>query len=105
MLSQFGIALGVAGAALGLQWRTSEHAAVLSQRFSTDDAVFSHLAGKLGEQFAASHGVQAGQVAVATLAQQLNQQAALLSSLDYFGFLAVVALTGGLVMSVQRVMK
>jgi hypothetical protein len=44
-------------------------------------------------------------VAVATLAQQLNQQAALLSSLDYFGFLAVVALTGGLVMSVQRVMK
>jgi MFS family permease len=105
MLSQFGIAVGVAGAALGLQWRTSEHAAVLSQRFSTDDAVFSHLAGKLGEQFAASHGVQAGQVAVATLAQQLNQQAALLSSIDYFGLLAVVALTGGLVMSVQRVMK
>jgi MFS family permease len=105
MLSQFGVALGVAGAALSLQWRTSEHTAVLSQRFSTDDALFGQLAGKLGEQFAASHGAQAAQVAVATLAQQLTQQAALLSSLDYFGFLAVIALTGALVMSVQRVMK
>lgn len=105
MLSQFGVALGVAGAALGLQWRNSEHVAVLLRRFSADDANFSAVAGRLAEQFGASHGAQAAQVAVATLAQQVNQQATLLSSLDYFGFIAALGLAGALLMSLQRVLK
>ncbi len=105
MLSQFGVALGVAAAALGLQWRNSEHLAVLLQRFNAEDMTFSRLAGQLGEQFTASHGAQAAQVAVATLAQQVNQQATLLSSLDYFGFLIVLGVAGALLMSVQRVLK
>ncbi len=105
MLSQFGSAFGVAAAALGTQWRTSEHVAVLNTRFSSGDAAFTQAASQLGEQFAASHGAQAAQVAVATLAQQLNQQAALLSSLDYFGFLAAGALVMAAVMTVQRVLK
>jgi MFS family permease len=105
MLSQFGVSLGVAGAALGLQWRNSEHLSVLVRRFSADDAIFSGVAGQLGEQFGASHGAQAAQVAVATLVQQVNQQATLLSSLDYFGFLVALGLVGALVMMAQRVLK
>jgi hypothetical protein len=105
MLSQFGVSLGVAGAALGLQWRNSEHLSVLVRRFSADDAIFSGIAGQLGEQFGASHGAQAAQVAVATLVQQVNQQATLLSSLDYFGFLVALGLVGALVMTAQRVLK
>jgi MFS family permease len=105
MLSQFGVSMGVASAALGLQWRNSEHLAVLVQRFSPDDAIFSGLSAQLGGQFSASHGAQASQVAVATLAQQVNQQAILLSSLDYFGFLAALGLVGAIVMVTQRVLK
>ena len=105
MLSQFGVSLGIAGAALGLQWRNSEHLSVLLQRFHAEDAAFGNVAGQLGEQFAAAHGAQAPLVAVATLAQQLNQQAILLSSLDYFGFLAVLGVAGALLMLAQRVLK
>jgi len=105
MLSQFGVAAGVAGAALGLQWRNSEHVSVLLRHFNGEDPAFSQLAGRLTEQFTASHGAQAAQVAVATLAQQLYQQATLLSCLDYFGFLAALGLAGALLMSVQRVLK
>jgi hypothetical protein len=75
------------------------------RRFSADDAIFSGVAGQLGEQFGASHGAQAAQVAVATLVQQVNQQATLLSSLDYFGFLVALGLVGALVMMAQRVLK
>jgi MFS family permease len=105
MLSQFGVGLGVAGAALGLQWRNSEHMAILTRGFGAADTNFSGLAGQLGEQFGASHGAQAAQLALATLAQQVNQQATLLSSLDYFGVLVVLGVCGALVMSLQRVLK
>ena len=105
MLSQFGIASGVALAALGLQWRGSAHLAVLVERYNPDDAAFSALASQLSAQFEASHGAQAAKIAIATLAQQLNQQAILLSSFDYFGFLVVVGLAGALLMLAQRVLK
>lgn len=105
MLSQFGIAMGVAGASLGLQWRSSVHLAALLPRFNADDAVFSALAAPLSAQFTASHGAQAAAAALGTLAQQLNQQVILLSSLDYFGFLAVLGLLGALLMMLQRVLK
>lgn len=105
MLSQFGIAAGVAGAALSLQWRTGEHYAALTSRFNQGDAAFSQALGKLGEAFAASHGAQAAQLAVGQLAQQLNQQATLLASLDYFRFLLLFALACGAAMMAQRVLK
>ncbi|TFW21449.1 MFS transporter [Duganella callida] len=105
MLSQFGVALGVALAALGLQWRGSTYLSVLVERFHTDDPVFNGLAAQLSGQLAASHGQQATMAAIATLAQQLNQQAILLSSFDYFGFLVVVGLAGVLLMLAQRVLK
>jgi MFS family permease len=105
MLSQFGVSLGIACSALGLQWRTSEHLAVLVQRFSPGDAVFNEVAGQLATQFDTSHGTQAASVAIATLAQQVNQQAVLLSALDYFGFLVVLGVLGALLMVTQRVLK
>ena len=105
MMSQFGVSLGIAGAALGLQWRSSEHLSVLLQRFHPEDTAFSTLATQLGEQFSASHAAQAPAVAIATLAQQMNQQAVLLSSLDYFGFLVVVGLLGAMLMISQRILK
>jgi MFS family permease len=105
MMSQFGVATGVAGAALCLQWRGGEHLAVLVERFNSGDAAFSGLSAQLSGQFAASHGAQSASVALGTLAQQLNQQAVLLSSLDYFGFLAVAGLLGAALMVVQRVLK
>lgn len=105
MLSQFGVAMGVAISALGLQWRNSEHATALVRHAGSGDAVFSQMASQLAEQFASSHGAQAAQVAIATLAQQLNQQAVMLSSVDYFGVMAAVGVGGALLMSVQRVLK
>lgn len=105
MLSQLGIALGVSAAALGTQWRTSVHAAVLNARFNGGDTAFNQLAGVLGEHFSTSQGTQAEQLTLATLAQQLNQQAALLASIDYFSFLAAGALLMCLVMGMQRVLK
>lgn len=105
MLSQFGVALGVALSALGLQWRGSVHLSVLLERFRADDAAFSQLAAQLSGQFAVAHGQQAPALAIATLAQQLNQQTILLSSLDYFGFLVALGLAGALLMLAQRVLK
>ena len=105
MLSQFGLAAGVAGAALGLQWRTGEHYAVLTGRFAHGDAVFDQVLGQLTATFAASHGAQASQVALSQLVQQLNQQSTLLASLDYFSFLVVFALVGAVAMMGQRVLR
>lgn len=105
MLSQFGLAAGAAGAALTLQWRSSEHMAVLARQFDSSGTAFQAAAEQLAGQFTASHGAQAAQMAVATLAQQLNQQAALLSAVDYFGFLAVFAVGCGLLMALQRVLR
>jgi MFS family permease len=105
MLSQFGVGMGAAGAALGLQWRSSEHLAVLVQHFHGEDARFGALSNQLSGQFAGSHGPQAAMAALGALAQQLNQQATLLSALDYFSYLAGLGLLGALLMIVQRVLK
>jgi len=105
MLSQFGVAMGAAGAALGLQWRGSEHAAVLVQYFHAEDPRFSAVSDQLAGQFASSHGAQAAMAALGSLGQQLNQQATLLSSLDYFGCLVGIGLLGAILMIVQRVLK
>jgi len=105
MMSQFGVSLGSAGAALFLQWRSSAHLSALVERFAPGDAVFNGVAGQLSEQFSASYGAQAAQAATATLAQQVSQQAVLLSSLDFFGFLVGLGLLGATVMMAQRILK
>lgn len=105
MLSQFGVALGVSGAVLGTQWRTSIHFAALTTRFNGGDTAFIEAANVLGERWSASQGAQAGQLSLATLAQQLSQQAALLAAIDYFSLLAAGALLMCIVLGVQRVLK
>ncbi|MFL6708265.1 MAG: MFS transporter [Massilia sp.] len=105
MLSQFGVAMGVAGANVLLQWRNSAHTAVLVENFHAANPGYSALTERLTEQFSITDGAQAGAKALGSLAQQLNQQATLLSSLDYFGFLAGFALVAAVVMMVQRVLK
>jgi DHA2 family multidrug resistance protein len=98
MMSQFGIALGVAGSTLVLQWRTAEHSTVLAQRFVNGDPVFT----ALRDQLASQSGVQ---LATAQLSQMLNQQATLLAGLDYFHLLMVVALLAAIGMFVQRIFR
>ncbi|MRW85432.1 MFS transporter [Pseudoduganella sp. FT26W] len=98
MMSQFGVAAGVAVAALSLQWRNGEHYTALVARFGNGDAAFNEAVARLAQ-------TQPAQVAVGQLAQQLNQQAILLASLDYFGFLVVFSLLGIGVMTLQRVLK
>jgi len=105
MMSQFGVAFGIAVAALSTQWRFSMHLDALSAHFNSGDAVFTQTAGLLSEQFFSSQGAQTSQLIMATLVQQLNQQAVLVSSLDYFALLALCGLLMCVVMSVQRVLK
>jgi MFS family permease len=105
MLSQFGVGMGAAGAALGLQWRSSEHLAVLVQHFHAQDPGFNALSEHLAGQFAGSHGAQAAMAGLGVLAQQLSQQATLLSALDYFASLAGLGLLAALLMIAQRVLK
>jgi len=108
MLSQFGIALGIAAATLLQQWRTAEHYAVLNRRFVSGDAELGRLLEQLTGAFGAAMGAQggtggpAGQAALAQLAQQLNQQAALLSQIEYFHALALLSIVLGVLLAWQR---
>jgi MFS transporter, DHA2 family, multidrug resistance protein len=98
MMSQFGIALGVAGATVVTQWRVSEHYAALGARFHGSDAVFV----AMRDQLAAKVGLQQ---ATARVTQMLMQQANLLAGLDYFSVLMLVALAATAVMMGQRILK
>lgn len=77
MMSQVGIALGMAGATLSLHWRIAEHATVLARRFANGDTVFTALRDQLASQGGA-------QMATAQLGQMVSQQAVLLASVDIF---------------------
>lgn len=106
MVSQFGIAFGSASATLMLQWRTSEHYAVLNQRFVGGDTELARLLEHLATFLTPSLGAQqAGQAALGQLAQLLNQQAALLSSLEYFTIVMVLSLAFAVIMFVQRLFR
>lgn len=98
MMSQFGIALGIAGSTVGMQWRVSEHYNVLTERFSNGDAIFSALRDQLSVQFGP-------QQAMAQLGQQLSQQATFLAGLDYFSLLMILAAISAVVMMAQRTFR
>lgn len=86
MGSQFGIALGVAGSTVALQWRIGEHYTLLAERLN-------------------QAALAAAPQALAQLAQTVNQQAALLAGIDYFKALMALALAAALAMALQRVFK
>lgn len=106
MLSQFGVALGIAAATLNLQWHTSVHYSVLSQRFTSGDTELTRLLEQLSGALTPALGAQqAGQAALGQLSQLLNQQATLLASLNYFSFIMVVAAVCAVMMWFQRVFR
>jgi hypothetical protein len=98
MMSQFGLALGVAGSTVAMQWRISEHYTILRERFNGGDAVFAALRDQLG-------GAVGIPQAIAQLAQLLAQQANLLAGLEYFSLLMLVAAVAAVLMMTQRVFK
>lgn len=105
MVAQFGMALGIAVATIVLQWRSTEHYAVLNRRFNGGDIAYADLSQQLADALATSSGSQALPLAIAQLAQQLSQQATLLACLDFFSGIAWVGALGALVMAAQRLMK
>ena len=98
MMSQFGIAVGIAGSTVAMQWRVSEHFNVLSERFNNADSAFVTLRDTLSSSIGP-------QQAMAQLAQSLNQQATLLAGLEYFSILMIVAAVLAAVMVTQRVFR
>lgn len=98
MMSQFGIALGIAGSTVAIQWRISEHYTSLGERFNGSDAVFAGIRDQLGAIVGAPQ-------AIAQLGQMLTQQSTLLAGLEYFSLLMVVAAVATLMMMVQRIFK
>ncbi len=106
MMSQFGIALGIAAATLALQWRTSEHIFQLSQHLQPGDPETTNLLEQMASNFSASHGPQqAAQLALVQLTQLLNQQATLLAGIEYFSVVMMLALVGAVTMALQRVFR
>jgi MFS family permease len=98
MGSQFGVALGVVGSTLLMQWRIGEHTTTLAERFHGGSAVFVGLRDQLNA------GMDAPQ-AVAQLSQMLTQQANLLAGLEYYSLLMVVAVALVGIAMIQRVFK
>jgi MFS family permease len=106
MLSQFGIGLGVALATAGFQWRVTAHYAVLNERFVAGNEEFVSRLQNLSALFGSSTGsVQAAQLALAQLAQQLGQQATLISSVEFSWLLMWIAAACAAAMCVQRIIK
>lgn len=98
MMSQFGIALGIAGSTVAMQWRVSEHFTFLSERFNNGDVAFVALRDQLS-------AVVGPQQAMAQLGQLLTQQATLLAGLDYFSALMIAAALSAVVMMAQRIFR
>lgn len=105
MVAQFAMALGVSLATIILQWRTTEHYGVLSTKFFMNEPIFLSHVQKIADAIASTAGAQAQSISIATLAQELTQQATLLACMDYFSLIAVVGIAGAVLMSVQRLMK
>ncbi|MEO6972393.1 MAG: MFS transporter [Rhodoferax sp.] len=106
MMAQAGIALGIALAAVGQQWRGAVHYETLAAHVSLSNPNFvdtlRHLEQALGTTTAAP---QAAQVALAQVAQMVSQQSTLLASIDHFGMIAVLGVLGALIAVVQRVLR
>lgn len=103
MLGQIAMAIGTTLATLFLQWRTTLQYNNLNGHFNPGDPLYQDSAQRL--TLALSPAVGAGpanQIAVATLAQDLHQQATLVASMEYFWVVIVVA---GVALGVSMVQK
>ncbi|MEO8779388.1 MAG: MFS transporter [Rhodanobacter sp.] len=106
MLAQAGIALGISVATLGQQWRTTVHYNMLNAQVTPDNPIYAATIQHLQDALGASIGqAQAGQVAVAEVAQMLLRQSTLLANIDHFNLIALLAALGIVVTLVQRVFR
>jgi MFS family permease len=106
MMSQAGIAMGITLATIGQQWRAAVHYEALSAQVNNYNANFvatlQSLQQALGTTLPAP---EAARVALAQVAQMVEQQATLLAGIDHFGLIAVLGALGILVTAVQRVFR
>ncbi|MGE8619921.1 MAG: MFS transporter [Achromobacter spanius] len=106
MLAQVGQALGIMAATVSQQWLTTKHYNVLKESIAEGNANFEAAKAQLSNVYAAvADPAQAQRMALARIAQILDQQSVLLANLDHFRALAVLALTGVLVSWTQRVFR
>lgn len=106
MMSQAGIAMGIAIAAVGQQWRSAVHYEVLAVQVNPYSAPFAALVEQLQQALGVTLPVaQATQMALAHAAQLVAQQATLLASIDHFVFVAVLGAVGMLAAWTQRVFR
>jgi len=106
MLAQVGQALGIMAATVSQQWLTTKHYNVLKESIAEGNANFEAAKAQLSNVYAAvADPAQAQRMAMARIAQILDQQSVLLANLDHFRALAVLALTGVLVSWTQRVFR
>ncbi|MDF3133511.1 MFS transporter [Pseudomonas extremaustralis] len=103
MLGQIAMAIGTTLATLFLQWRTTLQYNNLNGHFNPGDPLYQDSAQRLTLALTPAVGAgPANQIAVATLAQDLHQQATLVASMEYFWVVIVVA---GVALGVSMVQK
>jgi MFS family permease len=106
MLSQAGIALGIALATVGQQWRTALHYSILSARIDAGDPVFDATLQRLQHALESTLApAEATRAALARVAQMVAQQAAMLAHIDHFGTIALLGVLGIGATLVQRVFR
>jgi DHA2 family multidrug resistance protein len=92
MLAQFGVAAGMALATLCLQWRGSVRYTRLGESLSASDTTAREVLAQLTQHFAATADPAAApRMALAQLAQWVNQEATFMAALDYFALVAAFA--------------
>lgn len=92
VFAQFGVAAGMCLATLFIQWRTAVHYVQLGEALSPHSMALQDTLRSLTQRYgAATDPDTAGRMATATLNGILQQEAAFMASLDYFGAIAGVA--------------
>ncbi|MEO8113761.1 MAG: MFS transporter, partial [Phenylobacterium sp.] len=85
MLSQFGIAAGMALATLLMQWRSNLHYTRLAESLSPSNLALGPAMEQLTQWFASTQGAAAApRMALAQVAAWVTQEATLMGALDYF---------------------
>ncbi|WP_027994605.1 MFS transporter [Simplicispira psychrophila] len=106
MMAQAGIAMGIALATVGQQWRSAVHYEVLAAQVNLYTPQFTALVQHLQQTMSgALPAPEATQLALAQAAQLVAQQATLLATIDHFSLVALLGGMGMLVAALQRVFR
>ncbi|HEY0286147.1 MAG TPA: MFS transporter [Pseudomonas sp.] len=106
MLGQIAMAIGTTVATLFLQWRTTLQYNNLNGHFNAGDPLYQESTQRLAQALTPAVGSgSADQISVATLTQDLHQQATLVASMEYFWAIIVVASVALLVSMMQKTFK